>query len=229
MRMPSAHRYDVGDVTLAVRLWEYVRPRHPDVVLLHGTGLTATDWDDVASDLSRDRTVHAVDLRGHGESDWPGTYSIELMADDVASLLIHLPNPVDLVGHSLGGLVACRVAATSPSVRRLVLEDVGLMRPRTPSMPDRPDGELDFDWAMVEQVRPHVDTPADDWADVLSAISVPVLAISGGPPSFVPEEWVDDLVATVGAARKVTIPVGHGIHAGDPAAYLSVVRDHLDA
>ena len=55
-------------------------PPHHDVVLLHGTGLTADDWSDVARGLSRDHTVHAVDLRGHGRSEWPGTYSIDLMA-----------------------------------------------------------------------------------------------------------------------------------------------------
>jgi len=218
-------------VNLAVHTWDCAQPRHRDVMLLPGTGLTARDWDEVAADLARDRTVHAVDLRGHGDSDWPGTYSIELMADDVVGLLhaAGLPGSVDLIGHSLGGLVACRVAAAGPRVHRLALEDVGLMRPRPPSLPSRPKGELDFDWGVVAQVRPEVDTPADDWPDVLAAIRAPVLAIGGGPTSFVPQQWVEDLVATVPDASMVTIAVGHEVHRGDPTAYVTAVRNHLDA
>jgi pimeloyl-ACP methyl ester carboxylesterase len=225
----SVRRLEVGGVRLAVHTWQCPQPRQRDVVLLPGTGLTAGDWAEVAADLARDRTVHAVDLRGHGDSDWPGTYSVELMAHDVVSLLEGLAGSVDLVGHSLGGLVACRVAAANPRVHRLVLEDVGLMRPRTPTMPARPEGELDFDWDMVAQVRPEVDTPADDWSQVLAAIRAPVLAIGGGPTSFVPQQWVEDLVAAVPDAVMVTIAVGHEVHRGEPKAYVTTVRDHLDA
>lgn len=225
---PELRRVDVGDVTLGIRFWDCPQPQHRDVVLLPGTGLTAGDWDEVAADLVRDRVVYAVDLRGHGESSWPGTYSVASMARDVEALLPLLGSDFDLVGHSLGGLVACRVAAVSDAVRRLVLEDVGLMRPRPPSMPARPEGELDFDWDMVAQVRPEVDTPADDWADVLSHIKVPVLAIGGGPTSFVPQRWVADLVATVPQGRLVTIAAGHEIHQGEPTAYVTAVRNHLD-
>lgn len=42
--------------------------------------------------------MHAVDLRGHGPSDWPGTYSIRLMTDDVVDLLPRLTDrAVDLL------------------------------------------------------------------------------------------------------------------------------------
>ena len=76
----------------------------------------------------------AVDLRGHGASSRPGAYSVALMAADVASLLDAVGGAaVDLVGHSLGGLVALRVAAGRPDrVRRLVLEDVGMPHARRP-------------------------------------------------------------------------------------------------
>ncbi|GAA4113988.1 alpha/beta fold hydrolase [Knoellia locipacati] len=224
--------HDCDGVDLAVAVWEPEAPRHPPVVLLPGTGLTAADWDVVAADLSRDRTVYAVDLRGHGASAWPGTYSIELMAHDVLALLPQLVGEaghLDLVGHSLGGLVACRVALASPLVRRLVLEDVGLPRQRRPNTPNRPRGELAFDWGVVEQVRPEIDSPAADWPDVLRALAVPVLAIGGGPSSFVPQDTVRALVDTVANGTLVTIAVGHEVHAGEPTAYVTAVRDHLDA
>ena len=91
----------------------------------------------------------AVDLRGHGESGWPGEYSIALMAQDVVALLERLDEPsVDLVWPLAGRLVALRVAATHPPpVRRLVLEDVGMTHaavgdprhPVTTVAPDRPE------------------------------------------------------------------------------------------
>jgi pimeloyl-ACP methyl ester carboxylesterase len=229
--MPT-ETHDCDGVDLAVAVWESAAPRHPPVVLLPGTGLTASDWDVVAADLSRDRTVYAVDLRGHGASAWPGTYSIELMAHDVVALLPQLVGDagrIDLVGHSLGGLVACRVAVASPLVRRLVLEDVGLPRARRQDTPNRPRGELAFDWAVVEQVRPEIDSPAPDWPDVLRALTVPVLAIGGGPESFVPQDTVASLVGTVRDGALVTIPAGHEVHVGEPTAYVAAVRDHLDA
>ena len=229
--MAELRRFDVGGTHLAVLVHEAARPTLTPVVLLPGTGLTASDWDVVAADLARDRTVHAVDLRGHGASDRPGAYSIELMAADVEALLPQLADDgvrLDVVGHSLGGLVACRVAADSPLVRRLVLEDVGLMRPRRPSMPSRPRGDIDFDWAMVEQTRPQVDTPSAGWPDLLRRIAVPVLAIGGGPRSFVPQEWIDDLVATIPSATGLTIDAGHEVHAARPAEFLAAVRSFLD-
>lgn len=228
--MPSSTRFDCGAVALHVRTWSCEQPAHPAVVLLPGTGLTASDWDVVAAALSRERVVHAVDLRGHGSSDRSGRYSIALMAADVEALLPQLVDDgsrLDLVGHSLGGLVACRVAASSPLVRRLVLEDVGLMRARTPTTPERPNGTLLFDWAVVEQVRPEIDTPSADWPGVLRALRVPVLAISGGPASFVPQEWVDDLVEVVADATMVTIDAGHEVHASRPAEFVDALRAFL--
>ena len=225
--MPSSTRVDCGSVALHVRTWSCEQPVHPPVVLLPGTGLTASDWDVVAAALARDRVVHAVDLRGHGSSDRPGRYSIELMARDVTLLLPQLGSRLDLVGHSLGGLVACLVASSAREVRRLVLEDVGLMRPRTPTTPERPNGTLLFDWAVVEQVRPEIDTPSPEWPAVLGALRLPVLAVSGGPSSFVPQLWVEDLVDAVQDGAMVTVDAGHEVHANRPAEFLDAVRAFL--
>jgi len=225
--MATSASLECGEVSLHVRTWSCPAPTHPPVVLLPGTGLTATDWEPIAAALAHTRLVHAVDLRGHGSSSWPGTYSIDLMAGDVVRLLPRLGRRVDLVGHSLGGLVACLVALSSPRVRRLVLEDVGLLRPRTQTPAQRPARTLPFDWAMVEQVRPEVDTPSQRWRDVLGSLPVPVLAVSGGSRSFVPVEWVDDLVAAVPDGAMVTIDAGHEIHARRPAEFLDAVLAFL--
>lgn len=228
--MPTESRVLVDGVGLVVRTWTAEEDLHPPVVLLPATAETADDWDGIASALCGTRTVHGVNLRGHGGSDWPGTYSIRLMADDVAGLLPQITDrPVDLVAHSLGGLVACDVASAHPAlVRRLVLEDVGLLRPRAPRLPSRPSGELSFDWHMVEQVRPEVDTPDARWATVVAGIAAPLLVIAGGPTSTMPQEQVGDLARTASNGRLVTIDAGHLVHATEPDAFLDAVTLFLD-
>lgn len=229
--MVAQQRFSVGDVSLTVKTWRPDDGLHRPVVLLPATAETADDWDHVAATLSSSRTVHVVNLRGHGPSDWPGTYSLQLIAEDVAALLPQLSDqPLDLVAHSLGGLVACQVAATRPDlVARLVLEDVGLLRPRRPSAPARPDGELDFDWALVEQVRPEIDDPDPHWARTAAAITARTLVIAGGPRSTMPQEHVADLADTIPDAHVVTMDTGHLVHATQPDAFSDAVQAFLDS
>ena len=214
-----------------MRTWPNPGSTKPPVVLLHGTGATAEDWDEVAAHLRTDRTVIAIDLRGHGASDWPGRHSLRLMAQDVITLLTGLDtSAIDMVGHSLGGLVACLVATSSAvTVRHVVLEDVGMPHPRKPATPPRPDGALSFDWAVVEQVRPEIDSPDPHWPGTMAAIDVPTLVIGGGATSFVPQAHIAELAATIPGTASVTVDAGHLIHTGQPAPFLAQVVAFLDS
>jgi pimeloyl-ACP methyl ester carboxylesterase len=228
--MPQPTAVTVDGVALRLRVWPAADAPRPPVVLLPATGEPATDWDVVASTLEASRTVYAVDLRGHGSSDWPGHYSIRAMADDVVGVLRQLGDgPVDLVGHSLGGLVACRVASEhSGLVRRLVLEDVGVPHPRPAATPPRPAGVLPFDWRVVEQVRPEIDDPDPRWRDVLARIQAPTLVIAGGPSSPVPQDHIAELVGTVPDGRMVTVDAGHLVHATRPEEFAHHLVAFLD-
>lgn len=225
--MTDHRSIDVAGVRLAYRLSGPVDA--PPLVLLHGLGAGAADWDAIVPAVARRHHVHALDLRGHGDSDWPGDYSLELMRDDVLGLLDALGlERVDLVGHSLGGVVAYLVAAERPgSVGRLVLEDVPLPRPRVPTPPTRPDGPLAFDWEMVLALRKQLDTPPVEWLDQLRAITAQTLVIAGGPDSHIPQDGVAELARTVRNGRLVTIPAGHLVHATAPDAFLTAVLDFL--
>ena len=219
----------LDDVRLSLRVWPATDPARPPVVLLPATGGSARDWDVIAAELAAAGTVYAVDLRGHGASDWPGTYRLELFAQDVLGLLDRLGvGVIDLVGHSLGGLVACLVASARPRhIRRLVLEDVPFPHPRPPAPPERPAAELPFDWRVVEQVRPEIDDPAPGWADVVTRITAPTLLIGGGAASPVPQQHVTELADRLADARLVTIDVGHLVHETAPDAYLDAVTAFL--
>ena len=155
---------------------------------------------------------------------------MDLMARDVSGLLGLLGIPeVDLVGHSLGGLVACLVAAAPAApVRRLVLEDVGLPHPRPRATPPRPEGSLSFDWAVVEQVRPEIDDPDPRWRQIMADIRAPTLIVAGGEGSFVPQHHLQELADTLPQGSLVTITAGHLIHADRPDEFVAEVRTFLD-
>ena len=97
----------------------------PPLVLLHSLGEPSATWDEIAPELGRQYRLIAFDLRGHGDSEWPGEYSFELIRDDVLDALDQLGlEQVSIIGHSLGGSVASLVAQARPGlVRHLVLED----------------------------------------------------------------------------------------------------------
>jgi pimeloyl-[acyl-carrier protein] methyl ester esterase len=92
----------------------------PDVALLHGWGLHGGVFEALARELSANFRVHALDLPGHGHSPWAkGCGDLEGIARAVAA---HLPETCRLVGWSLGGLVALRIATLFPErVPKLVL------------------------------------------------------------------------------------------------------------
>lgn len=98
----------------------------PDVVLVHGGAQNAHTWDTVA--LALDRPALAVDLPGHGHSDWRDDHAYwpPMMAADLAKVIGALaPRAQLVVGMSLGGLTALCLSATHPFlVERLAIVDV---------------------------------------------------------------------------------------------------------
>jgi pimeloyl-ACP methyl ester carboxylesterase len=101
----------------------------PTIVLLHGGSLTAHTWDLTCASLSPEYHCLAVDLRGHGDSEWPpdSDYRLTVMAKDIVELIAQeCPTPPVLIGMSLGGLTAIQLAGgTDTALAGLVIVDVG--------------------------------------------------------------------------------------------------------
>jgi pimeloyl-ACP methyl ester carboxylesterase len=128
-----------------------------------------------------------------------------MQADVLQSLDALGLGSVDLIGHSMGGIVACLLAEDHPQrVSRLVLEDVPIPRPREQTTLTRPEGVLTFDWEMVPAVRRQIDMPDPRWLERLSQITAKTLVLAGG-----------------------TIPVGHLIHQATPEPFIEAVSAFL--
>jgi len=86
------------------------------VALVHSLAMDASFWDRVAPLLKDRADVLVYDCRGHGRSDRaPGSYRVELFADDLADLLDHVGwRSATVCGASMGGTVAIAFAAAYP-------------------------------------------------------------------------------------------------------------------
>ncbi len=117
---------------------------HPPMLLLHGALLQAHVWDFFSLDMRRQFHIHALDLPGHGDSDWhpERDYSRAHVTHDIAELIQQLDlSSLVLVGHSFGGSVAAMVASRlSDRVRALVMIDSTLLPTGQPSIRTRAAG-----------------------------------------------------------------------------------------
>ena len=104
------------------------------VLCLHGFAGSKEDFAPVLERLGHDRRAVAIDLPGHGGSAGsqdPDAYSLGELAGWVLSTAEALGlDGFHLAGHSLGGLIAQRVAAAaSGRLAGLVLSDTGMGAP----------------------------------------------------------------------------------------------------
>src|SRR3954468_20039142 len=104
-----------------IRTWE--RGEGPPLLLIHGFGGAAWNFAELAP-LLPGRRLLIPDLPGHGASaPLPATATLAGFADVLAAVCADEEiGQIDVVGHSLGGVVALRLAERRPQlVRRIVL------------------------------------------------------------------------------------------------------------
>ena len=81
----------------------------PPLLLIHGSGQTRQHWAEAAEALAMaGRRVVALDLRGHGASEWPndGRYDFDAFVEDVKAVLAQLEVRPVIVAGDIGGWIA---------------------------------------------------------------------------------------------------------------------------
>lgn len=92
------------------------------VLFLHGLNGNGSSWVDQLSALSSSMKMWAWDAPGYGESDVAGDSVTDLAQVAIEFLTVCNTGPVNVVGHSMGGLVAMKIAIMRPDlVNRLIL------------------------------------------------------------------------------------------------------------
>ena len=119
-----------GDIKIAADVWG--SNNEELVILLHGGGQTRHAWGDTGKKLA-EAGYHSValDLRGHGDSEWhaDGDYSIRAYKDDLVSIIKEIGKPARLVGASLGGMASLVLAGdeiNSDLCTALIMVDIGI-------------------------------------------------------------------------------------------------------
>jgi pimeloyl-ACP methyl ester carboxylesterase len=101
----------------------------PTFLLIHGFGEGGFVWNDFLPQLASYGRAIALDLRGHGDSDWDAhsCYGSAAHLDDAGFVIETLqPRKIILIGHSLGGEIAIRLTAQHAElVAGLVVVDFG--------------------------------------------------------------------------------------------------------
>lgn len=160
MLEPVSHYY--YSHRLRLQFWDWGGEGKPALILVHGSLDHARNWDWVARGLINDYHVYALDLRGHGNSDWaPGaTYGIGEHVLDLSALADIIQGfPIYLIGHSLGGVISLLYSGIYPDRVKKVVSIEGLGLPSTHRV-HRPPAEKLRNWIeavrKTEQRAPHV-------------------------------------------------------------------------
>lgn len=145
----------------------------PTVLFLHGSGQTRQSWQRALAEAdARGYRAIALDMRGHGDSDWAsdGKYNLDRFTADIREVVSQIGGEPVLVGASLGGLVGMQIAAKPPPrLRALVLVDItpriskGGAQEVMAFMDSAPDGFASLEEAAdaVAAYLPHRPRPKD--------------------------------------------------------------------
>lgn len=182
----------------------------PPLLLVHGAMSDHRRWR-VTPWLEPHRTVHLMDRRGRGSSGDAPAWSLDREVEDVVAVIEAVAEeaqtPVEVLGHSLGGLLALRAAARSPSVRRLIVYEPSLDEPaQPPDLLDRMRALLaqdDRDAASVLVMREVVRMPE---AEIATMRSLPSWSTRLDAAHTLPRELAVDLTLDPVEARRVGVP-----------------------
>ena len=136
------------------------------LVIAHGLFGSGRNWGVIAKRLANHRRVIALDMRNHGASPWHEDHNYHALAADIVEVTTNLGQPVDLLGHSMGGKAAMVAALSGAPIRRLIVADiapVGYSHSQQPVIDAMQSLPLDHITSRAEAdqaLSAHIDDPA---------------------------------------------------------------------
>lgn len=191
MKASESLYYNVRGLRYHVRRWPGDPARR--MVLLHGWMDVSASFQFLVDALAPGWDVFAPDWRGYGETEWGKSdcYWFPDYLADLDALLEHISPQagVDLVGHSLGGNVACLYAGVRPArIRRLVnLEGFGMSVTQPGQAPGRYARWLD-ELPGGQGFRPYV-----NFAALAERMRRNNARLSAGRAEFLARHWGREL------------------------------------
>jgi pimeloyl-ACP methyl ester carboxylesterase len=147
LREPASTFVSVRGCRYHLLQWGPTQPDQPLLLLVHGWMDVGASYqfmvDALSEDFVRQRSIVAIDWRGYGRTETPPADSYwfpDYLGDLDALLDVLSPDqPIDLVGHSMGGNVVMMYAGVRPArIRKLVnLEGFGMAATRPAQAPGR--------------------------------------------------------------------------------------------
>ncbi len=189
----------------------------PDVVLVHGLGLSSMKtWVHQVPELSRHFRVHTYDVRGFGRSANPaGKFSVQQHADDLHALLRELGlRQVVLVGFSMGGWISQQFVLDHPEMFR---DNPSLIEFYRRNFLD-PDENKPRSYAAMFRAL-----SVPNWTPQLGRIRCPALVLCGDADKGItrgntPTDAAEILHQGIAGSRLEVIPQGgHYAHLERPA------------
>jgi pimeloyl-ACP methyl ester carboxylesterase len=226
--------------------------------MIHGLliGSIASWFFTAAPVLARTRRVRMYDLRGHGRSEPAADgFDTRTLAADLVALVDDLAGPIDVVGHSWGGLVALRFALAHPTrVRKLAIVEAPLppasaleiaefmTRPREQMLEALPAplreavaggrrqaarlvASLEA-LAFRSTLLADVRAEPDFDDSELARIGVPTLLAYGDRSACAPAG--ERLARVLPNANGLVLPGGHFLHLDARARLAAALAEHLD-
>jgi pimeloyl-ACP methyl ester carboxylesterase len=93
----------------------------PPLLFVHGVTADRNSWNALTPRLEHHFTVYAMDRRGRGESGDAHQYELMREAEDIVAVIEQINEPVNLFGHSYGGLCCMEAVLLTDKIRKLVL------------------------------------------------------------------------------------------------------------
>lgn len=228
----------------------------PSIIMIHGAGGSARHWEPAQSLLPPEKSLLAFDIYGHGESEnvVPPTISA---ASKMINLIKHerkINAPIDLIAHSIGGLIALYFALENPEqVNRLILISSAasmsihqqLLEQMKTNIWDIPFLMASFSEQTEQSIKQLIISNmlnirlAKNFEDFMAVsktnlnqeihrLQHKTLVIIGGEDNVISPRRSRDLAKTIPNASFSVIPkVGHYPHLEDPTTTYELIREFL--